>query len=280
MKKKITSEIVINAFGTAPEVVPKGYSFEREFTGTADQAQFRFGGEPVVLVQSAEVQDKPGVLVIGVFSWKPKYEPYKNCYEISNLVYPDGTFGSVSNAYDDKNWRICREVRLVMEIGDPGDKHYPTRDAAARAELLMVNAAFAAECVPTTATQDTPAEQTSSPQPSEPLKLFVVTLEWNPNNSEEGEFSEKVWATDDDAAIAELAERMADDRDSGVYRLEDRPQFLEDIIAGARPHAVTCVADAVMDDISVLIAGPDEMTEDARADLAIIKAIMHKYGAK
>jgi hypothetical protein len=54
------------------------------------------------------------------------------------------------------------------------------------------------------------------------LDLFVVTIPWSGNNTEEGDYSDKVWATDEDAAILHLATEMADHPDAGEHANEEK----------------------------------------------------------
>jgi len=73
--------------------------------------------------------------------WKPSYSPWKDSgWYVSNVRYPQGHVGCVSDKYPDKKWRIVCDSRL-KEIGGEGDFTYPTRDAAARAEYALAKAA-------------------------------------------------------------------------------------------------------------------------------------------
>ena len=52
---------------------------------------------------------------------------------VSDVRYPSGACGCVSNNYPDKKWRIvCDERRLALNA--PGDVTFHSREAAARAE--------------------------------------------------------------------------------------------------------------------------------------------------
>lgn len=55
---------------------------------------------------------------------------------VSNVVYPGGACGCVSNNYDDKKWRIVCDPRRD-KLGEKGDFTFPSRHAAACAELVL-----------------------------------------------------------------------------------------------------------------------------------------------
>lgn len=64
-------------------------------------------------------------------NWTPAYERWRHGgWYVTNVHYPTGACGCVSNNYDDKKWRIVCDQR-------PGDHTYHTRDAAARAEYEL-----------------------------------------------------------------------------------------------------------------------------------------------
>lgn len=69
--------------------------------------------------------------------WKPSYSPWRHGgWYVSNVQYPSGAVGCVSNNYPDGKWRIvCDERR--DDLGGPDDFTFATRDAAARAEYDM-----------------------------------------------------------------------------------------------------------------------------------------------
>lgn len=65
-------------------------------------------------------------------TWTPIYTRWRHGgWYVSNLQYPNGASGCVSNNFEDKKWRIACDER-------DGDFTYPTRDAAARAEFEIV----------------------------------------------------------------------------------------------------------------------------------------------
>jgi hypothetical protein len=67
-------------------------------------------------------------------NWQPTFSKWRHGgWYVTNVRYPSGACGCVSNNYDDKKWRIACDSR-------PFDKRptFKTRDAAARAELVLV----------------------------------------------------------------------------------------------------------------------------------------------
>lgn len=68
----------------------------------------------------------------------PRYETWRHGgWYVTNVRYPSGACGCVSNNYSDHKWRI------VAENTGPGvaeDCTFPSRDAAARAEYIRANA--------------------------------------------------------------------------------------------------------------------------------------------
>ncbi len=71
-------------------------------------------------------------------SFTPTYDRWRHGgWYVSNVRYPSGACGCVSRNYPDKKWRIVCDDRRT-NIGAPGDFTFPTRDAAARAELALI----------------------------------------------------------------------------------------------------------------------------------------------
>lgn len=58
---------VIHPFGTAPQVVPAGYTLATEVHGTDDEVGRLFAYQDVVLVRGAAVRGQDGVHSVGVF---------------------------------------------------------------------------------------------------------------------------------------------------------------------------------------------------------------------
>jgi hypothetical protein len=116
---------------------------------------------------------------------------------------------------------------------------------------------------------------------SQPLKLFIVTLAWNPLDSGEGDYCDTVWAVDEDDAVKQLAEEMAQHEDSGAETAADREKFIANAIENASNYAALCVASQIASHLRELMAGPGRVLgEEALADLASIKGVMAKYGVK
>lgn len=66
-------------------------------------------------------------------TWTPEYEHWRHGgWYVTNVRYPSGAIGCVSNNYADKRWRIvCQET-------DP-EVTFASRDAAARAEKVLAD---------------------------------------------------------------------------------------------------------------------------------------------
>jgi hypothetical protein len=76
--------------------------------------------------------------------WQASYSRWRHGgWYVTNIRYPSGAVGCVSNNYPDKKWRIvCDERR--RELGSEGDFTFPSRDAAARAEYELIKEGKAA----------------------------------------------------------------------------------------------------------------------------------------
>jgi Ni,Fe-hydrogenase I small subunit len=62
-------------------------------------------------------------------AWKPEYERWRHGgWYVSNINYPQGCVGCVSNNYPDKKWRIVSDERFT----------FSSRDDAAKAEAMIV----------------------------------------------------------------------------------------------------------------------------------------------
>jgi len=71
-------------------------------------------------------------------SWSPSYSRWRHGgWYVDNVRYPSGAVGCVSRNYPDGKWRVVCDER-------PGDRAYPSRDAAAWAERDLASAACAA----------------------------------------------------------------------------------------------------------------------------------------
>lgn len=80
--------------------------------------------------------------------WVPSFSPWRHGgWYVSNVQYPSGSTGCVSQNYEDGKWRIVCDPRR-NRLGEDGDYTFPTREAAARAERELAQARFA-ESAPT-----------------------------------------------------------------------------------------------------------------------------------
>lgn len=73
-------------------------------------------------------------------AWQPQYSPWRHGgWYVDNVRYPSGAVGCVSRNYADRKWRIACDDRP-----DAFERFtYPNRDAAARAEYELAQAAHA-----------------------------------------------------------------------------------------------------------------------------------------
>ncbi|WP_131815885.1 MULTISPECIES: hypothetical protein [Pseudomonas] len=95
-------------------------------------------GEHTFVAAVEDAVDPEQVDEEGASAWQPVYSPWRQGgWYVSNLRYPGGSCGCVSNNFPDKQWRIVCDSRR-KELGEEGDFTYPTRDAAARAERELV----------------------------------------------------------------------------------------------------------------------------------------------
>lgn len=80
-------------------------------------------------------------------TWIPSYAPWRHGgWYVSNVRYPSGAVGCVSNNYSDHKWRIVTEN---TGPGSEGDRTFANRDAAARAERERAEAQHVAEAADT-----------------------------------------------------------------------------------------------------------------------------------
>lgn len=129
-------------------------------------------------------------------------------------------------------------------------------------------------------TQSTQPTALSAALAAAPLFLFEVTLAWNYSNADEGDYQSNVWARDEDHAVRELAQEMAEHKHSYCTTDEERARFVQRKVDNAPSHAAIRVASGVMSDCEALLKGPtDVMSAEAAADFAALSAILKKYGA-
>jgi hypothetical protein len=68
-------------------------------------------------------------------NWQPSFSKWRHGgWYVTNVRYPDGSAGCVSNKYDDRKWRIVCDPRPFNE-----QPTFNTRDAAAKAELILAS---------------------------------------------------------------------------------------------------------------------------------------------
>lgn len=117
---------------------------------------------------------------------------------------------------------------------------------------------------------------------TQPLRLFSVTLPWNPSNSEEGDYGDTVWAGSHDEAIRAIASDMADHHDSGVDEGDEKAKarYIDILIENAGQFAAEDLGAGLVNRVSEYMAGPSgTMTDEAQKDFETVKAILARYGA-
>lgn len=121
-----------------------------------------------------------------------------------------------------------------------------------------------------------PKSQTSS---DGPLRLFSVTLFWGAPDSDEGDYTTWVWATDHDAAIRQVAEEMADSNEKSFDSDAGRAEYVEEVIQNAGACAAIQVTDRIRPEIELLMKGPnDQWSPRALRDFDQIKKILARHG--
>lgn len=102
-------------------------------------------------------------------NWQPLYSVWRHGgYYVTNVRYPSGSCGCVSNNYDDKQWRIVCDPR---DYKSPEEQPtYSTRDAAARAERELVLAMHEKQ----KASEETPDDALESETETLPSELPVT----------------------------------------------------------------------------------------------------------
>lgn len=96
------------------------------------------------------------------------------------------------------------------------------------------------------------------------LQLYRVTLPWDANDREEGDYCDTVWAKDEDAAVRSVATDMANASPEELSRKEYRAMIAE-FIDGGGNYPVDPVYINVAIDIDRLLAGPSgQMSPEAQ----------------
>lgn len=111
-------------------------------------------------------------------------------------------------------------------------------------------------------------------------RLFCVTLDWNPSNSEEGDYQSNTWAPTEEEAIRNIAEEMADSGQVTFDSEADRIEFIKALIDGAGPYSAAEVSSSLLSDVHELMtAGEDDLSPAAMEDFKAVAEILAKYGA-
>ena len=80
--------------------------------------------------------------------WMPSFAKWRHGgWYVVNLHYPSGACGCVSRNYPDGRWRIVCDSRRI-DLGQPGDFTFKSRDDAARAEYELATAQATGEVAP------------------------------------------------------------------------------------------------------------------------------------
>lgn len=111
------------------------------------------------------------------------------------------------------------------------------------------------------------------------LTLFAVTALWNPDNTEEGSYSNSFWALNEEEAERMLFEEMADTSCSGCLTDEDRKEYVENRLNnGNNCTDVVDVRQQLDRDLTSLLGGPtQEFSAAKQASLDLIKAELAKH---
>lgn len=97
-----------------------------------------------------------------------------------------------------------------------------------------------------------------------PKRLFRVTLDWNSNDREEGDYCTTVWAKDADDAILATAILMTEDRTDDTRA--ERKAFINGLVDAAGPYAAVDVAAGLQDTLRELLAGPRNVMSKATGE--------------
>ncbi|AZG12123.1 MULTISPECIES: hypothetical protein [Cupriavidus] len=100
------------------------------------------------------------------------------------------------------------------------------------------------------------------------LELFCVTLDWQPGDDEQGDYSVSVWAVDEDDAIRQVAEEMADSGEKSFETEAERVAYIQCVIDGAGQYAAEHVKNRLLSDLDNLLRN------DRPEALKAIKAIL------
>ncbi len=110
------------------------------------------------------------------------------------------------------------------------------------------------------------------------LKLYCVTIPWDANDHETGDYAAKFWATGTAAAVEMCATEMADSNTEKMTRKE-RKALIEAYIDGSYSYAAEDVACSVKSDLHDLLAGPkNEMSKEANHVYRVILDLLALHG--
>ena len=135
-----------------------------------------------------------------------------------------------------------------------------------------------------TCANNTPCEPTGSEQPR--LRLFDVTLDWNADEPEEGDYGTTVWATSSDEAVRRAAEEMVDSgeielpREGSPGYASVRERHIRRIADGATIYAAIDVSARILRDIEQILAGPGDEARNSvafKTDFEVMRGILRKY---
>ncbi|RQZ37796.1 hypothetical protein DIE13_01765 [Burkholderia sp. Bp9016] len=113
------------------------------------------------------------------------------------------------------------------------------------------------------------------PAPSGEAKLYRVTLDWNPDDSEEGDYCTTVWASSHDDAIRAVAVEMADSGEREFDAPADRDRFIKHVIGGSGLYAAEDYAEIIDAGLRELLAGCQDVLATVR-DLIKNSGILRK----
>ncbi len=115
---------------------------------------------------------------------------------------------------------------------------------------------------------------------TERLQLFEVTLPWNPDDPDEGDYQTSVWARDADHAIRLAAEEMSQENEANIPEddAEAQQEFVDNLVEQAGDYAAVSIADKMSGTLRDLMAGPTgELSPQAAADLDTVLGVLAKY---
>lgn len=113
-----------------------------------------------------------------------------------------------------------------------------------------------------------PNESTTGLELAVAPELFCVTLEWQSGDRGQGDYSVSVWAVDEDDAIRQVAEEMADSGEMSFETDAERAEYIQGVIDGAGQFAAERVKNRVLSDLNNLLK--DDHPDALKAIMAIL----------